>query len=74
MKFKLTFNSERCKGCGLCINFCPKKILAFDTGVFNGNGVHPVYMTDQASCIGCQSCALMCPDAIITIEKLEESA
>lgn len=73
MKFKLTFNSERCKGCGLCISFCPKKILDFDKSVFNASGVHPVYMTDQESCIGCQSCALMCPDAIITIEKLEEA-
>ena len=74
MKFKLTFNSELCKGCGLCIHFCPKKILAFDTSVFNGSGVHPVCMTDQESCIGCQSCALMCPDAIIMIERIEEPA
>lgn len=24
---KVTFNSEECKACGLCVNVCPKKIL-----------------------------------------------
>ncbi len=72
MKFKLTFNSERCKGCGLCVRFCPKKILDFNTGVFNESGVHPVYITDQEACTGCQNCAIMCPDAIIRIERTEE--
>lgn len=69
MKFNLTFNTELCKGCGLCINFCPKSILAFDKETFNASGVHPVIMTKQEDCVGCQSCAIMCPDAIITIEK-----
>ncbi len=42
MKSEVTFNQERCKGgggCGLCISFCPKKILAFDTSVYNASGV-----------------------------------
>lgn len=74
MKFELTFNKERCKGCGLCIHFCPKKILAFDTSMYNASGIHPAYIISQESCIGCQSCALMCPDAIITIRKNDDEA
>ena len=25
---KLTFQMDRCKGCGLCVNACPKGLLA----------------------------------------------
>ena len=32
MAIHLTFRTERCKGCGLCIGVCPKKILALEEG------------------------------------------
>ncbi|MEE3468982.1 MAG: 4Fe-4S binding protein, partial [Eubacterium sp.] len=32
-RFKVVFNREKCKGCELCINFCPKGILALDPEV-----------------------------------------
>ena len=69
--FKLLFNKDKCKGCELCISFCPKKILALDETV-NAKGYRPAGITDQAACIGCQSCAMMCPDLCITILELEE--
>jgi 2-oxoglutarate ferredoxin oxidoreductase subunit delta len=70
-RFKVVFNREKCKGCELCINFCPKKILALDPEV-NAKGYHPAGITDQESCIGCASCATMCPDYCISIYQLEE--
>ncbi len=72
MKFNVTFNSEECKGCEICIEWCPKKILTLDTSCLNKSGIHPAMITDKEKCIGCSNCALMCPDAIITIEKLED--
>ena len=66
---KLTFNTERCKGCGLCIEACPKKILALDTAVLNSKGYHPAIITDQSGCIACAMCATMCPDCVIKVEK-----
>ena len=39
-RFKVVFNREKCKGCELCINFCPKGILALDPEV-NAKGYHP---------------------------------
>ena len=65
----VTFNTDLCKGCGLCVNACPKKILASDTNVINKKGYSPAVMTDQEKCIGCAFCATMCPDCIITVEK-----
>lgn len=72
MKFNVTFNTERCKGCELCTLFCKKKLIALDMSRLNKAGIHPAAITDKEACIGCQNCALMCPDAVITIEKVEE--
>ena len=66
---KVTFNTDLCKGCGLCVNACPKKILAIDTNVINKKRYSPAVMTDQDKCIACAFCATMCPDCIITVEK-----
>lgn len=66
---KLTFNTELCKGCGLCVSACPKGILAIDTNQINSKGYSPAVITDQEKCIGCAFCATMCPDCIIKVEK-----
>ncbi len=69
-KGKLTFDVERCKGCGLCISFCPKKILDFDDKSINQKGYHPVQCVKPEECIACISCATMCPDQVITVEEI----
>ena len=66
---KLTFKTDLCKGCGLCVDACPKQILCLATDVINKKGHHPVQMTDQEKCIACAFCATMCPDCIITVER-----
>ena len=70
-RFKVLFNRDKCKGCELCVSFCPKKILALDSTV-NNKGYHPACITDESECIGCASCATMCPDCCISIYELEE--
>ena len=70
-RFKVLFNRDKCKGCELCVSFCPMKILALDSAV-NAKGYHPAGITDQSACIGCASCAQMCTDCCITIYQLEE--
>lgn len=65
----VTFNTELCKGCGLCVGACPKKIVALLKGEINSKGYHPAGITDQSACIGCAFCATMCPDCVITVEK-----
>lgn len=66
---KLTIDENRCKGCGLCVRACPKKIMALSKTKLNEKGYHPAELIDPASCIACASCARTCPDAVITIEK-----
>ena len=69
MTAKVTFDSDRCKGCELCALVCPKHIIALDVGRLNRKGYHPAAITDMASCIACASCAKICPDSVITVEK-----
>ncbi len=65
----LTINQERCKGCGLCVRACPKKLLVLSETTINRQGYHPVEITDMEACVACTSCALTCPDICIEIEK-----
>lgn len=67
-KGNLTFEIEKCKGCGLCVAFCPVKILYLDNSTLNQSGYNIVKVTDSDKCIACASCAIMCPDSIITVE------
>ena len=69
MTAKVTFDSDRCKGCGLCASVCPKHIVTIDQTVINRKGYHPATVTDITACIACASCAKICPDSIITVEK-----
>lgn len=66
---KVSFRQDRCKGCGLCVSVCPKKIVVLDSDILNDKGYHPANVTDQSSCIACTFCATICPDSVITIEK-----
>lgn len=66
---KVTFNEDRCKGCGLCVEACPKKLLVLCKDRLNIKGHSPAVMTDMEKCIGCAFCATMCPDCVITVEK-----
>ena len=69
MRAILTFDRDRCKGCELCIAACPNKILALDLETVNKKGYHPAGVTDISLCIACASCARICPDSVITVEK-----
>jgi len=66
---KLTFQTDRCKGCGLCVSACPKGLLTLAKDKINQKGHHPAEITDQEKCIGCAFCATMCPDCIIEVER-----
>lgn len=65
----ISINTERCKGCGLCIEACPKSIIAFIGKGVNAHGYSYVTITDPEVCIGCASCGIICPDACITVYR-----
>jgi 2-oxoglutarate ferredoxin oxidoreductase subunit delta len=60
--FDVAFYHDWCKACGICMAFCPKKIILADR-----NGKPVVEEADK--CIGCRFCELHCPDFAITVSE-----
>jgi len=69
-KFHVEFNRDKCKGCGLCKTFCPKKLIDL-TGPINSKGYVTAVIGREDECVGCASCATMCPDGAIEIFREE---
>jgi 2-oxoglutarate ferredoxin oxidoreductase subunit delta len=59
-------NDLFCKGCELCVEACPKNVLALDLDRLTPKGYHPVRLVAEG-CTGCNICAVICPDAAITV-------
>lgn len=62
MEKKLVTKPDWCKGCGICVAFCPKKIL----GLKN----EKIEILDIENCIKCGQCELRCPDYAIYLEEV----
>jgi 2-oxoglutarate ferredoxin oxidoreductase subunit delta len=64
-KGNVTFDVETCKGCELCIGACPQGSIKLSPGI-NAQGYHYAVLIED-NCTGCTNCALVCPDAVITV-------
>jgi len=61
-------NEDECKGCGLCIEACPEKVL-FTQSHLNRMGYHPAGYKGEG-CTGCGICFYQCPEpGAITVYK-----
>lgn len=54
-----------CKGCGLCIAFCPVQVYEAD---FEGKCI----LAHPERCVGCMACDYRCPDFAIRIMIKDE--
>ena len=59
-------NREWCKGCGICVEFCPKNVLELDAQ----EKAEAVRLGD---CIACRLCEFRCPDLAVKVEVEGES-
>ncbi|KJS12192.1 MAG: 4Fe-4S ferredoxin [Peptococcaceae bacterium BRH_c8a] len=59
-----------CKGCGLCVQKCPKKCMSW-SDVLGVYGTPSVKINDE--CIACGICQNFCPDCAITVDKKKEA-
>jgi 2-oxoglutarate ferredoxin oxidoreductase subunit delta len=65
---RLRIDTHRCKGCGLCEEFCPRHILELSEGL-NAIGYHPAQLKDAEQCTSCALCAQMCPETGISVYR-----
>ena len=70
---RIAFIEERCKGCLLCADVCPKRIIR-QSGRMNRQGYRVAETGENAeACTGCAACAAMCPDLAIRVFKTKKA-
>jgi 2-oxoglutarate ferredoxin oxidoreductase subunit delta len=69
MAGKIIIDTERCKGCGLCVTVCPNNSIIISEES-NKNGYFPA-KADNTNCTGCAACAIICPEAVIEVHRDE---
>ncbi|MDQ7779529.1 MAG: 4Fe-4S dicluster domain-containing protein [Planctomycetota bacterium] len=65
---KIIIEENRCKGCELCLDACPKKHIRMGKRL-NLRGILPAVIVEETECTACQNCAVVCPDVAITVYK-----
>ena len=64
-QLKVTVNKEWCKGCNICVTFCPANVLALDKN-------DKIDIVNPDACIRCGQCELRCPDYAIWLGGKED--
>ncbi len=70
---KVNVIDDRCKGCGYCVEYCPKGILELSDR-FNVKGYHPPTVTDPEQCVDCKLCEMLCPEFAVWVVSQGEVA
>jgi 2-oxoglutarate ferredoxin oxidoreductase subunit delta len=65
--FTVEVNPAYCKGCEICIQVCPKDVLAMNDRL-------KAQVVKLQDCTGCLSCEIYCPDFAINVEEVEANA
>lgn len=70
----IVIDTNRCKGCALCVESCPFDLLEITPKKVNHKGYTYVQQKDWERCTGCTSCAVVCPDGCISVYRKKEEA
>ena len=66
----LVIDVEACKGCDLCIDACPPRVLVMTDTDRNERGYR--YPQLLPGCTGCKACSQICPDFVFQVYKYDE--
>ncbi|MBN1847776.1 MAG: 4Fe-4S binding protein [Deltaproteobacteria bacterium] len=64
-KIFIEIRRDWCKGCGICVAFCPKKVLELDEHEKSS-------ISNPEACTQCGFCELHCPDMAIELILIQE--
>ena len=68
MKMAVYIDEKLCKGCGLCVHYCPKNVLNMSDRR-NEKGYNVAEVVNPENCNACKLCEIGCPDFVIYVEK-----
>ncbi len=68
VKGTVVIEQDRCKGCSLCVEYCPQHVLTMNSSILNVRGYHPAELSADG-CTGCGICAVVCPDVCISVYR-----
>ncbi|MDE5787174.1 MAG: 4Fe-4S binding protein [Bacteroidaceae bacterium] len=69
MRGAVVVDTERCKGCNLCVVACPLHIMRLTQKTVNKKGYPYAEQVAPAMCTGCTCCGIVCPDGCITVYR-----
>lgn len=69
VKGKVEINIQKCKGCELCLTACKENVLSLSETI-NIKG-YRYMIANNDLCTGCVNCAIVCPDAVITVYRTQ---
>ena len=58
---RIEIDNERCKGCGYCVDYCPREVLKMGTEL-SSKGYLLVEIIDESQCLACGYCEVVCPE------------
>lgn len=61
MGYNVTVDSEKCVGCGECVDVCPVEVYKLEDGKSTPENAD--------ECLGCESCVEVCESSAITVEE-----
>jgi 2-oxoglutarate ferredoxin oxidoreductase subunit delta len=65
---RVSIDQERCKGCGYCVEFCPREVLKMSQE-FNSKGYPLPSAEDESRCLECGFCEAICPEFAVTVRR-----
>ncbi|MBS7643049.1 4Fe-4S binding protein [Candidatus Bathyarchaeota archaeon] len=65
---EIRISEALCKGCYLCIAFCPFQVLKKSESL-SPKGIFPVVIENAGKCTGCRICEFFCPEFAIYVVK-----
>jgi len=65
---KVLIDKERCKGCGYCVEFCPRVVLEMSEEL-SPKGYTLAVAADESKCLGCGLCDVLCPEFAIHLQS-----
>ena len=65
----IEIDKERCKGCGYCVEFCPREVLKISSEL-SPKGYSLAEVDDESKCLACGYCEAICPEFAIKLSKV----